>query len=219
MAGTAKPNIIGLGKEVNSSIIGSSGLIGYASGLFDGAQVDQWNSSQVCYWNGIDFPGCYMELLIPRMCNIWRSGTTSWIDHRSPFIILKYKGSSYVDVTSLYPQTVTAINNTKWEKTISNLPAGQYRFSTSGRRLDSEWYLEEVNINKYLIKQGDNYYSIKDNTITQLGAPTDDTQKEQWFDDYGVEDLKDALLTPDTNGNKLIDSLDNQFEVRMMKAK
>lgn len=73
--------------------------------------------------------------------------------------------------------------------------------------------------NKYLIKQGDNYYSIKDNQLTQLGTPTDDTQKEQWFNDYGVEDLKEALLIPDANGNKLIDSLNDQFEIRMMKAK
>lgn len=50
-----------------------------------------------------------------------------------------------------------------------------------------------------------------------LGIPTDDTQKEEWFNTYGVDDLKDALLTPDTNGNKLIDSLDSQFEIRMMK--
>lgn len=77
----------------------------------------------------------------------------------------------------------------------------------------------EINSSKYLIKQNNQYYSIKDNILTLLGIPTDDAQKEQWFDDYGVEDLKDALLTPDTNGNKLIDSLDNQFEVRMMKAK
>lgn len=74
-------------------------------------------------------------------------------------------------------------------------------------------------IHKYLIKQGDNYYSIKDNQLTQLGVPIDDTQKEEWFNDYGVEDLKEALLIPDTNGNKLIDSLNDQFEIRMMKAK
>lgn len=77
----------------------------------------------------------------------------------------------------------------------------------------------DIIMNKYLIKQDEQYYSVKDNTLTSLGIPTDDIQKQQWFDDYGVEDLKDALLTPDTNGNKLIDSLDNQFEIRMMKEK
>lgn len=72
---------------------------------------------------------------------------------------------------------------------------------------------------KYLIKQNDKYYSIQNNILTELGTPTDDVQKEQWFNDYGIDDLKEALLTSDENGNKLIDSLDSKFEIRMMKAK
>lgn len=74
------------------------------------------------------------------------------------------------------------------------------------------------NIN-LLIKQNNQYYSIKNRAITLLGTPINDAQKEQWFNDYGVGDLKLALLTPDENGNKLIDSLDDKFEVRMMKWK
>ncbi|APM41410.1 GLUG motif-containing protein [Clostridium kluyveri] len=73
--------------------------------------------------------------------------------------------------------------------------------------------------NKYLIMRDNQYYSIQNNILTLLGTPTDDTQKEELFNNYGVEDLKEALLTPDANGNKLIDSLNDQFEIRMMKAK
>lgn len=69
---------------------------------------------------------------------------------------------------------------------------------------------------KCLIKQNNQYYSIKDNTLALLGIPADDTQKEEWFNTYGVDDLKEALLTPDENGNKLIDSLNIQFQIRMM---
>ncbi|MFC0903890.1 hypothetical protein ACFHWD_04190 [Clostridium sp. MT-14] len=69
---------------------------------------------------------------------------------------------------------------------------------------------------KYLIKQNDQYYSIKDNQLLELGIPTDDLQKQQWFNDYGVDDLKSVLLVPDSNGNKLIDSMNDKFEVRMM---
>ena len=72
---------------------------------------------------------------------------------------------------------------------------------------------------KFLINQNEQYYSVKDNQLTELGIPIDDVQKGGWFNDYGVDDLKDALLIPDDNGNKLINSLDNQFEPRMMKAK
>lgn len=67
--------------------------------------------------------------------------------------------------------------------------------------------------NKYLIMQNNEYYSMQDNVLTLLGIPTDDTQLEQWFNDYGVDNLNTALLTPDTNGNKLINSLDNQFQI------
>ena len=55
------------------------------------------------------------------------------------------------------------------------------------------------NIYKYLIKQNEQYYSVKDNQLTQLGIPTDDTQKEQWFNDYGVEDLKVVTATQTQN--------------------
>lgn len=219
MAGTAKPNINNLGSEVIPTIIYSQDyLLTGAKGLFDGVQTNQLQYNElVCFWHDSSI---YIDLLIPQNCNIWRSGVNNYKGYNYPLKILKYNGSSYDDVTALYPQILNAIGNTEWEKTISNLSAGQYRFQyDNGYRVDCEWYLEKVTIIKCLIKQNNQYYSIKDNTITQLGAPTDDTQKEQWFDDYGVEDLKDALLTPDTNGNKLIDSLDNQFEVRMMKAK
>jgi hypothetical protein len=52
-----------------------------------------------------------------------------------------------------------------------------------------------------------------------LGISTDDVQKKQWFNDYGIDDLREALLTLDENGKKLIDSLEDKFEVRMMVQK
>ncbi|WP_368488363.1 hypothetical protein [Clostridium sp. BJN0013] len=76
-----------------------------------------------------------------------------------------------------------------------------------------------VEYHKYLIKQSDKYFSMKDNVLIELSLPTDDIQKQQWFNNYGVDDLKNTLLTPDENGNKLIDSLNSQFEIRMMGAK
>ncbi|ADK16158.1 hypothetical protein [Clostridium ljungdahlii] len=216
MAGTVKPNIVGLGKEVTPTIIGTYG-IATATGLFDGAQPDSWVSNGVCYWGSVDY---YIELLIPKKCNIWRSGINSFSNMCAPFSIIKKNDSGgYDDVTSLYSQTLTQIGNTQWEKTIINLLPGQYRFVSTGKRIDSEWYLEEVNTNKFLIKQGTQYYSIKNNVLTLLGLPTDDTQKEKWFNDNGVDDLKTALLTPQSDGSKLIDKLDEKFEIRMMKPK
>lgn len=217
MAGSAKPSVVNLGSEVFPTIIASNTEWGGAQGLFDG--ITSAGSSSVCYWWKNTES---IELLIPNECNIWRCGS-SYVgtQYCNPLTILKYNGSTYDDVTSLYPQTVTFINYTQWEKTINNLKPGQYKFvglpGGNKARADSEWYLEAIN--KFLIKQNDQYYSVKDSKLTLLGIPTDDTQKEEWFNDYGVDDLKEALLTPNENGNKLVDSLNNQFEIRIMKAK
>lgn len=87
--------------------------------------------------------------------------------------------------------------------------------------IDSNGILKPYNpnLNKYLIMKNNQYYSVKDNSLTLLGIPTDDTQKEQWFNDYGVDALKAALLIPQSDGSKLIDKLDDKFEIRMMKTK
>lgn len=77
---------------------------------------------------------------------------------------------------------------------------------------------------KFLIKQGDKYYSIKDNPVTLLGIPIDENQKEQWFNDYGADDLKEVLLKDNniqnfkSNSKTLIEgklftfNLDNNFK-------
>lgn len=75
------------------------------------------------------------------------------------------------------------------------------------------------NVSHFLIKQNNQYYSVRDNSLILLGAPADDAQKQQWFNDNGVDDLKAALLTPQSDGSKLIDKLDDKFEIRMMKPK
>ncbi|MFC0903675.1 hypothetical protein ACFHWD_03100 [Clostridium sp. MT-14] len=46
-------------------------------------------------------------------------------------------------------------------------------------------------VNKYLIKQQGKYYVIKDGSPIELGIPTDDVQLEQWFYDYGIDDIND----------------------------
>lgn len=210
MAGNAKPNIVKA--EVTPTVLG--GQVGSGSSiynLFDG------NLNNYCSFGW--FAYYYIDLLIPHDCNIWRYGNSS----TRTLAILKYNGSSYIDVSARYQQP-TYVSST-WQKIVSKLPAGQYRFLRNiyDTINEYEWYLEEATTPRYLIKQNDKYYSIKDNTLTLLGIPTDDTLKQSWFETYGIENfkgsLKTALLTPDSSGNKLIDSLDSKFEVRMMKAK
>ncbi len=162
MAGNAKPNIVGLKKEatytvLNIQSISGSGGTSSNCGLFDGTTPNEWDTAHVMYWKGTTD---YIEIIINQKCNIWRCGTTTWANDDNSLTIMKWNGSSYDDVTSQYSQTLTTINNMQWEKTISDLPAGQYKFERgTGYRIDSEWYLERLN--NFLIKQNNQYYSIK----------------------------------------------------------
>lgn len=128
-------------------------------------------------------------------------GTTNTTDNSPKKYTINTKGIGYRYYRILGAKSfvINGGNNAGWE---------EFEFS-----------INNILYNKYLIRQNNKYYSIKDNIITELGIPTDDIQKEQWFNDYGANDLKVVLLTPDENGEKLIDSLDEQFEVRMMVPK
>ena len=129
------------------------------------------------------------------------------------------------DITIDNKYYIIIIDGTIWAEgyLTDNISEQDFNFSISVNAIYGILKLGIVYIkngnNKHLIKQDNKYYSIKDNMLTELGTPADDTQKKQWFNDCGVDDLKGALLTPDENGNKLIDSLNSQFEIRMMKAK
>lgn len=152
MAGSAKPIVVGLGIEATYTVLGVVGSQGSGgtvakAGLLNEVCANEWNTSNVMYFSDST---TYIEIEINEDCNIWRSGTTTWINGIYPLKILKYNGTSYNDVTNLYPQTLTPINEYKWEKTIDNLPKGRYKFIgkggtlSSNQRIDSEWYLEST---------------------------------------------------------------------------
>lgn len=153
MAGNSKPSNIG--EEASFKLLSGSGHSGQTGkGLFDGIQVNEWNTDKVFYWNST---GHYIEIeIISPIVNIWRSGTSDWSTYTKPLKISKWNGSSYIDITDSYPQTITAINHTQWEKTITNLPSGRYKLEYSAAyRMDSEWYIEEANLQKFLLSSND----------------------------------------------------------------
>lgn len=168
MAGTSKPseNLI----EASYKFIDGKGSQGsQPTGLFDGTTVNQWNTNKVMYWYlGSDF----VELELYQKSNIWRSGTASWSTSSSHLIIKKYNEttSSYENVTDKYPQTTSFITNTQWEKTISNLPSGRYRFEYGGLRIDSEWFIENIEKSKSLIFHDGEYKKFHKNKITTGNA-------------------------------------------------
>ncbi|MBT2284660.1 hypothetical protein J7E78_14045 [Paenibacillus polymyxa] len=174
MAGKSKPNILNLGQEASYqvlSLVGSQGSGGTVQlpGLFDGNNPNEWNTPKVMYWQTADN---FIEINIstPKV-NIWRSGTTGWKQYIGSLKIKYWNGSSYVDVTNNYPQTVTQIAETQWEKTIPNLPSGRYRFEYgTALRLDSEWFIETATSSRILLSSGDKYYSITENQGAHFGT-------------------------------------------------
>lgn len=151
MAGNARPRAANIGEEAHFKLLSGSGSNGQTGkGLFDSRQVNEWNTDGVFYWSKT---GEFVEIeIISPVVNIWRSGTESWASYNSPLKISKWSGSSYIDVTNSYPQTITNINQTRWEKTISRLPSSRYKFERgAGYRMDSEWYIEDASLRKFLI--------------------------------------------------------------------
>jgi hypothetical protein len=150
MAGKSRPPLIsngGLKREARygvNAVVGSQGSGGTIAsgviGLFNGVSVDEWNTPNVMYWSDAS---CYIDITVEEDFNIWRSGTTSWKTYTTSLKVEKWNGASWDAIT--VNQTVTQITNGQWEKTISGLTAGRYKFSWVSSRLDSEWYIEGAN--------------------------------------------------------------------------
>lgn len=194
-AGNAKPE--GVGREVEYEVLdvkgyGNSGGTVKGCALFDGRQEDQWNSPEVMHWCD---DNQYLEINIKEDCNIWRSGTLSWMNHIGLLKISKWNGLNYNDITATISQTVTLTNNSNWEKTISKLPAGQYKFEYgTGYRIDSEWYLEAVN--ETLPKENTLKVVLEPKEELQLSVADDlsENAKLNWVS------LEPEVATVDANG-------------------
>lgn len=190
MAGLARPS--GVGNEADYTLIsGSSDKFQTGAGLFDGTQVNEWDSDNVFYWQET---GDYVEIEVTSYTfNIWRSGTTTWSDKNSSLTIQKWDTDtlSYVDVTANYTQTITVINETQWEKYISGLPSGKYKFSqiVNGGRIDSEWYLEAKEI-KHLFEDGSDIKKWDSSWVTVGSSPVTETM----FLNDGMNDLTDITI-------------------------
>lgn len=161
MAGTAKPNIDQLQEEVTDYTINASSVTGSANGLFNEVIVNQWNTSNVCYWRTDD----YVDITIGKACNIYRSGTDDWPQSCAKLKIYSYDNSNddWIDVTDVYSLDTSSIHCNEWEMFVVNLPAGRYKFVGTDLRIDTEWYLESIPEPKCIIKSNNKYYSFSIN--------------------------------------------------------
>lgn len=181
MAGILRPSICEL--EANYKLLkGNLSAGSYnknGSELFN-RKIMWHNSLEGNYLSNFNQNGCYVDLLIKDYCNIYGHISASYNTAENctgKLQILQYDGSNYtIDVTNKYwvgktfkySNNTTSISNgltfneflnkylidNHWEKMVSKLPPGQYRFkpirlSTSGmgyytQRRDNEWFLEKV---------------------------------------------------------------------------
>ena len=230
MAGLLKPNIHGIGVEASYEIVDSSmSSSTTAQGLFDGVRVNKWDNPSVCYWN--EYGQEYLILKINNKCNIYRAGTTSWASACQKFNISKLIDGNFIDVTSSVEQTTSAITDQEWEKTISNLEKGTYKFTipVGTLRLDSEWYIE--NIDNVLIMKDDKYYSILDNYYNKIDCVYNeivDLNRENFIDyQFSTSKLfEEVTIESETfkpidkfDNFKLISLDENNFELKAIKSK
>lgn len=191
MAGIAKPNVANLGAEATVSFGASYGIYyrSNATGLINGNTPNEWDTSNVVYWDDL---GDYITITINKKVNIWRSGTLSWKTYINKFKILKLNTTTSVfeDVTSNYVQVTSAIINGEWEKTISNLEPGTYRLVATGRRIDSEWYIETAYVNKLLILINGNGYKYDGTSWINLGViPSSIEERKNFYLQNGMDQI------------------------------
>ena len=208
MAGIAKPNdnMLEVSYVVNSfySTDNGSSDNGDSCGLFNGVVVDEWSTNNVFYFRQSNN---YIDITINNDCNIYRCGTASWSEgYQTKLKIEKYENEEWIDITGSITQNEKAITHLEWDKWITNLQRGRYKFSyLNGVRLDSEWFIEKEP--KVVLKQNGKVYSIlKENYNIETGMYNEITT-------YDIENQANIfnLINEITIGNETFRPID-KFE-------
>lgn len=208
MAGIAKPNnnMLEASYVVNSfySMDNGSSDNGDSCGLFNGVVVNEWDTNNVFYFRQSNN---YIDITINNDCNIYRCGTASWSEgYQTKLKIEKYENEEWIDITGSITQNEKAITHLEWDKWITNLQRGRYKFSyLNGARLDSEWFIEKEL--KVVLKQNGKVYSIlKENYNIETGMYNEITT-------YDIENQASIsnLINEITIGNETFRPID-KFE-------
>ena len=141
-----------MGSTLDSILFdGSLSVPDYNYGYFYGANY-QWQSHT------------FIELNLQEKANIYCYGHGSYQWNRGKLnIYTKPTNSNTWVLSSIQENTLTA-GTIDWQKAVSELPAGLYRFTSYGipgyassvpSRIDTEWFIEKAFTEKTLIKNGD----------------------------------------------------------------
>ena len=179
MAGTSKPNVEELGQEAQYNVLSYNNSNGNTSGicgLFDGKDTQILDETNFYWYMEEKY---YVEIeILSESVNIWKIGYGS--PYIAPLKIYKYNDSTsqYENITSQITQTLVA-GKGEWEKFISNLPKGKYKFCGNpdvgvSYRLDSEWYIEEsdtstkinMDVKDFPVKIGDETVLTEDDILS-----------------------------------------------------
>ncbi|MEW9096534.1 MAG: hypothetical protein AB2417_15755 [Clostridiaceae bacterium] len=195
MAGNAKPDVPNLGKEgkINFLEYNDQGRFDKIETLLDGDLKNHTAFGVILY----SFSP-YIEFELPQKSNIWAYGQPySDGGGYTPMPVYLYK-----EINGKFERIGSSIptKNNSWYSLCKDLEIGVYRIQySSSYTMFTEWYIEHLLTQDFLIRQKENLYYI-DHNYLNLGASTDANKTNQWLDSYGYDDIE--ILMKDLNYKK-----------------
>lgn len=114
-------------------------------GLFDGEVTEEWNTDRVVYAT----TGDYITIETDMTVDIYRKSRTAFANDAN-FNLLGWDGSDYtIDFNSYQILPTSGATNDYWAKFVTNLPAGRYKFVSTGSRIDVEWWMADSTVEPY----------------------------------------------------------------------
>lgn len=156
------------------------------------------------YNTGVLFNAAYgdneIEFKIDKKCKLYSYGTIfsdAGGNTNQPMEIQKLKDSGVYEIIG----STNSTNGHNWVILVEELEPGTYKFKAKYPRYQGyrQWYFESINTNKFLLKQNNQYYTLKSEfykndtyePIKELQGKESLTQSD--FETYGIDDLN--LLT------------------------
>lgn len=186
MAGTLKPS--GINMKEGTWLVNSANAA-YGTGiinLFDSIR-GTWDNGSTFYWNNATR---FLDITLNQKSTIWAIGNIGYLTYNHPLKVEKWDGTQFVLLTN----TPARVATDAWDKVIE-LEKGRYRFShLSGLRMDDEWFIESLSVNRTLIQLNNGDVKYFDGGSLAWKTLTTSTPNKSQFETYGYDDL--SAITP-----------------------
>lgn len=168
------------------------------------------------YNTGVLFNAAYgdneIEFKIDKKCKLYSYGTIfsdAGGNTNQPMEIQKLKDSGVYEIIG----STNSTNGHNWVILVEELEPGTYKFKAKYPRYQgyTQWYFESINTNKFLLKQNNQYYTLKSEFYKNSNyEPIRELEEKEIltetdFETYGIDDLN--LLT-ETIDNEVINGID-----------